>query len=1134
MMGKMSVTWLKFLVLVALAVGILTLIFPSSAAADSPKIVAIDSNTYVSAALMDDGTLWIWGDSFNGLFDTDDHAGSATPVRMNVSGIKAFSLGFGMLAALSGDGTIWFCGNDALGSARFYGFPQSFEPVPIGRVEGAKSLALDIDDRCIVVLKTDGTVVKLYTGESKTIPVPITDVIAIDAGAYHVAALKADGTVWSWGRGERGTMGNGQLDDSIDPVKASISDVVAISCEGDCTMAVKRDGTAWGWGFNVMYSLGNRTSSDYQATPVMVEDLQDIVAIATGGTHAVALRRDGTVWSWGEDNEGKIGSGVYSGTMIINPIRVIGLDNVKQITSSYSHSMALRGDGSLWAWGRNVEGELGNGNPTNYLMNGRINITGEAVPLQVLLGPRASLSVNVTQSFPSVFGPPQPTPSYSGVPTIRPGESAPVENWSLEIGGSPVYIGLVTDDAIYAYHGNDLYRISPDGKFQWKVTIPDQWKLSFETKIMLSAMTYRYASTTIMCGDDGMLYVYAPPADCTNILDFSRDTDYLSSEGDGWDVIAITPDGKIAWTVPLKTSLQKYDDTSLQAKNGIVYAFHSYNLTLIDRNGSVIATIPDVSDPGAIDEDGNVYVTTATAGEWFGADYREPGSVIESYSPDGTLRWRKALDENVVRQYMVEDARFRYNTLPLYQNGSLYIPLRRGVMVLDVGGNERWVRHFDDGLYVLFELMPVDNVGNVYVVNCGNYDSVPNGQESFIYVISPDGSEVSPPRSYTANHDFANHHAAKDGIVYLTTGLYGNTANYTLDDIATFVVSAYDLRNGVYLWNYTLPTADRHRIVLTQDNLEGIFGPYASTPLDDPSSEITTPPDSPPFITIWPSVHVYPVGDRIYIEYHSATYQEPIVLGQSECVYTSGIFVIDANGSVLSGQQLGTVITSVAVNNGTVYFGTGDGRITATTALLGVASGVAVLATAYLFVKFIAFGYVARARGRIDRNDNRNVVMRFVAANPGCTQYEIARGLNLNLGTVRYHLMILGINHRLVAYRDSVKRVRYFTNAGSFTAEQMRLISLLRREPVRKLLRALAGTQGMSNIGLATACGLPESDVSRLLKELTARGVIDREALQGEKPVYRIAPGMEGQIVEAVQQMDKQDQGLPVAEMSPA
>jgi predicted transcriptional regulator len=103
-------------------------------------------------------------------------------------------------------------------------------------------------------------------------------------------------------------------------------------------------------------------------------------------------------------------------------------------------------------------------------------------------------------------------------------------------------------------------------------------------------------------------------------------------------------------------------------------------------------------------------------------------------------------------------------------------------------------------------------------------------------------------------------------------------------------------------------------------------------------------------------------------------------------------------------------------------------------------------------VKFIALGYIARARSRIDRNGNRNSVMKFIAANPGCTQYEIARSMGLNLGTVRYHLMILGFNHRLTIYRDDVKRVRYFTNAGTFSEEQMKLISLLKREPVNKVL----------------------------------------------------------------------------------
>jgi alpha-tubulin suppressor-like RCC1 family protein/predicted transcriptional regulator len=1130
---------LKFFVLVMIAAGLLTLILPSSAMASSPRIVAIDSNIYVSAALLDDGTLWTWGLNEYGILGTGNRSSSSVPVQVKISDVKAFSLGPQELIVLTGDGTIWFCGNDITGYVCDDAFPKSTYPVPIGRIEGAKSVVPDLEGDCILVLKSDGTVWELYWKDNRTVPLPLTDVVAIDADVHHVAALKDDGTVWSWGRGTAGQMGNGQFNDSTVPVKASVSDVVAISCGYDHTMAVKRDGTAWGWGDNVVNVLGNRSSAEFQATPVAVEDLRDVVAVATSGSHTVALKSDGTAWAWGMFNEGIIGNGVYSGDgSIIYPVKVIGLENIRQISASYSHSLALRGDGSLWAWGRNAEGELGNDKQTSSPEG----ISGEAVPVQVLIGPRANLTVNVTQKLPPIFDTRQPTLSFSHVPVIGSGENASRENWALEIGGSPLYIGLITDNAIYAYRGNDIYCVSLDGKFLWNVTIPEKWKLCYETKVPPARGPYYYTSTTIMCADKDVLYVYAPPSTQSNIIDkHMGDPDNASCEGNGWDVIAITPDGKIAWAVPLNTTLQDYDDTSLQAKNGIIYAFHSYNETVIDRNGSVLFTIPNVSDPCAIDEAGNIYVTPAASRQWSFlymsdrndyVDFREPTNVIDSYYPNGTLRWNKILDENIIRQSMAEDARLTYSTLPLYQNGSLYVPLRRGIMVLDTEGNELWDRHFDDGLYVLFELMPIDGDGNVYMVNVGNYDYVPNGVESFVYVISPDGKEVSPPRGYWADYDIVSHYAARDGIVYISKRVYGRIDKTSLDDLDTFVIAAYDFKNGKYLWNYSLPTSDRHSATLTDDTAMGVFGPYSYLLYGPVETLIPITPGSSPSIHSWPVVHFYPEDGRVYVEFHSASYQAPVVLGQSQCVYTSGIFVIDTGGNVLSRQQLGTLITSMAVSNGTVYYGTGDGKITATTALLGIASGVAVLAAAILFVKFIGFGYIARARSRIDRNDNRNNVMRFIAASPGCTQYEIARGLGFNLGTVRYHLMILGINHRLATYRDDVKRVRYFTNAGTFTGEQMRIISLLRREPVSKLLRALAGTQGMSNSGLSTACGLPDSDVSRLLKELTAKGITIREALPGEKPVYRIAPGLEGQIADIIRQIDTQSQSSPAVGMS--
>lgn len=164
------------------------------------------------------------------------------------------------------------------------------------------------------------------------------------------------------------------------------------------------------------------------------------------------------------------------------------------------------------------------------------------------------------------------------------------------------------------------------------------------------------------------------------------------------------------------------------------------------------------------------------------------------------------------------------------------------------------------------------------------------------------------------------------------------------------------------------------------------------------------------------------------------------------------------------------------------------------------------------------FSYVTRARDVIDRNENRNVVLKFIAENPGSIQYDMNKSLNMNIGTLRYHLMILGLNHRVVSYQDGVKRVRYFVNNGTYAEEQMKVISLLKREPTSKLLGTLVGQTGMTNAKISAESGLSYSDINRYLKELTAKGIVIKEATSQDRYQYRIVPNLEDYIAQNIRQ----------------
>ena len=147
-------------------------------------------------------------------------------------------------------------------------------------------------------------------------------------------------------------------------------------------------------------------------------------------------------------------------------------------------------------------------------------------------------------------------------------------------------------------------------------------------------------------------------------------------------------------------------------------------------------------------------------------------------------------------------------------------------------------------------------------------------------------------------------------------------------------------------------------------------------------------------------------------------------------------------------------------------------------------------------------GAIARAHSRINKNVNRNAVYGFVEKNPGSTMYEISRGLGMNLGTVRYHTFILGMNHRIVPYKDDGKYIRYFTNSNSYSAEDQLIVSLMRREAMGKVLAYMLTQAAASNSEMARELGIQESIVSRCIKELIRKGCHRERALRRQKRLY--------------------------------
>ena len=198
--------------------------------------------------------------------------------------------------------------------------------------------------------------------------------ISVDAGNRHSLALKSDGTVWAWGSNSVGQLGVGaSIDNSPTPIQiTSLTGVSAISAGDSHSLALMNTGTIMGWGQNALGEVGNGDNVIHY-TPVSVANLTNMTAISAGGFYSVALKNNGTVFAWGSGLFGQIGDGTLNDRLI--PVQVLQspgganfLTNVTAIFASQDHTLALKSNGTVWAWGRNTVGEIGNGTTNDALV----------------------------------------------------------------------------------------------------------------------------------------------------------------------------------------------------------------------------------------------------------------------------------------------------------------------------------------------------------------------------------------------------------------------------------------------------------------------------------------------------------------------------------------------------------------------------------------------------------------------------------------------------------------------------------------------------------------------------------------------------------------------------------------------
>ena len=203
---------------------------------------------------------------------------------------------------------------------------------------------------------------------------PLTGVVAVAAGTEQSFAVDNQGNVWAWGLNTNSQLATGGTANVLNPVQVSgLSGAVAVASSQGHTLALLGNGSVFAWGANGSGQVGNGTTSTWVTQPTQVlapnsqtgPDIQNIVAVAAGYYHSLALENDGKIYAWGDNSYGELGDSDTALAMQTKPVYVktsgVPFTSTVQITADSTNSCALQGNGSAWSWGDNTIGELGNG-----------------------------------------------------------------------------------------------------------------------------------------------------------------------------------------------------------------------------------------------------------------------------------------------------------------------------------------------------------------------------------------------------------------------------------------------------------------------------------------------------------------------------------------------------------------------------------------------------------------------------------------------------------------------------------------------------------------------------------------------------------------------------------------------------
>lgn len=214
----------------------------------------------------------------------------------------------------------------------------------------------------------------------------------IACGSTHTLAIKTDGTLWSWGSGSQGELGNGSSDKYVPTQVGTLNDWQKIYAGIDCSFFIKSNGTLWDCGDGGFGQLGTGSQSNIY-TPTQIGTDNDWVSV-TSSLHTIAKKANGTVWGWGSNIYGELNLGTNS--IVLSPVQISNETNWGKIVADGNHTLALKTNGTLWACGYNAFGQLGDGTIINKLNFVQIGTDSDWVDIETGLNHSIALKANGT------------------------------------------------------------------------------------------------------------------------------------------------------------------------------------------------------------------------------------------------------------------------------------------------------------------------------------------------------------------------------------------------------------------------------------------------------------------------------------------------------------------------------------------------------------------------------------------------------------------------------------------------------------------------------------------------------------------------------------------------------------------